>query len=125
MKHLAQGQVRTVYKYDLPLTSAPGEVLPLRLPAGSKILSVKEQGADPLLGPRLFVWALVDPTEQLQELRYVVTVGTGHKFELTTLSERDWDYRDTVMCLGGRMVIHVWITKPTGSDVIEVSDDNV
>lgn len=115
----------TVWKYDLPLTSAPGEVLPLRLPAGSKILKVAEQGADPLLGPRLFVWALVDPKEKLQELRYVVTVGTGHTFEITTLSERDWDYVDSVMCLGGRIVIHVWISRPEGSNAIEVVVDNV
>lgn len=119
-----QGELRTVYKYDLPLTSAPGEVLPLRLPAGAKILKVGEQGADPLLGPRLFVWALVDPEEKLQELRYVVTVGTGHKFEVTTLSKRGWDYQDTVMCLGSRLVIHVWISKPTGSDSVEVNADN-
>jgi hypothetical protein len=115
----------TVWKFDLPITSAPGEVLPLHLPARSKILKVAEQGADPLLGPRLFVWALVDPKEKLQELRYVVTAGTGHQFEVTTLSERDWDFKDSVMCLGGRLVIHVWISRPTGDVPIEVAADNL
>ncbi len=117
--------ILTVWKYDLPITSAPGQVSPMRFPAGAKILKVAEQGADPLLGPRLFVWALVDPKETLQELRYVVTVGTGHEFGTATLSERDWDYVDSVMCLGGRMVLHVWISSPEGSDAVEVVADNV
>jgi len=119
-------KMRTVYKYDLPLTSSPGEVLPIKLPAGAKILSVGEQGADPLLGPRFFVWALVDPDEKFEELRYVVTVGTGHKMEITTLSERDWDHQETVMALGGRLVIHVWISKAEGIDACpDVTVDNV
>jgi hypothetical protein len=114
----------SVHKYDLPITSAPGEIIPIRLPAGSKILKVGEQGEDPLLGPRLFIWALVDPDESLQELRYVVTVGTGHKFEITTLSKRDWDYRETVLAMGGRLVIHVWVSRPEGSDAAQVAADN-
>jgi len=119
------GQKLTIWKFDLPITSAPNEVLPLRLPAGSKILKVGEQGSDPLLGPQLFVWAQVDPDEKLQELRYVVTAGTGHVLEITTLSKRDWDYEETIMALGGRLVIHVWISRPEGKDVIEVSADNL
>jgi len=114
----------TVWKFELPITSAPSEIVPIRLPAGAKILRVGEQGSDPLLGPRLFIWALVDPEEQFQELRYVVTAGTGHKMELTTLSSRDWDYRETVMGLGGRLVIHVWISRPEGSNGVETSADN-
>ena len=119
------GQIRKVFKYDLPITSAPSEVVPIRLPAGSKILKVAEQGADPVLGPRIFIWALVDPNEPMQELRYVVTAGTGHEIELTSLSGHDWDFEDSIMCLGGRLVIHVWISRPVGTDVIEVVADNV
>lgn len=116
----------TIWKYDLPITSAPGEVLPLRLPAGSKILKVGEQGADPLLGPRVFVWALVDPKEKLEETRYVVTAGTGHELEFTTLSTRDWDYTDSISCLGGRLMLHVWVSRPVGKDDYpEVTADNL
>jgi len=118
-------QIRKVFKYDLPITSALSEIVPIRLPAGAKILKVGEQGDDSFLGPRLFIWALVDPNEVLQELRYVVTAGTGHEIELTTLSSKDWDFRDSVICLGGRLVLHVWISRPTGKDVVEVSVDNV
>jgi len=118
------GQIRKVFKYDLPITSAPSEVVPIKLPAGSKILKVAEQGADPLLGPRLFIWALVDPKETLQELRYVVTAGTGHEIELTSLSSKDWDHQESVLCMGGRLVVHVWISRADGQS-IEVSADNV
>ena len=100
-----------VYKYDLPLTSAPCETLPIKLPCGAQILRVGEQGADPLLGPRLFIWALVDPDEQEEEQRYVLTAGTGHKIEVGALSQR-WAYQETVICLGGQLVVHVWITQP-------------
>lgn len=117
-------QIRKVFKYDLPLTSAPGEIVPIQLPSGSKILKVAEQGTDPLLGPRLFIWALVDPKETLNELRYVVTAGTGHEIELTTLSAKDWDYTDSILCLGGRLVIHVWISRADGNGGVEVSADN-
>lgn len=123
--HLVQtGEIRKVFKYDLPLSSAPSEVIPIQLPAGSKILKVGEQGCDPLLGPRLFIWALVDPNETLQELRYVVTAGTGHEIELTTLSKRDWDYEESVLCLNGRLVIHVWVSRADGKGGVEVSADN-
>jgi hypothetical protein len=118
------GQNLTVWKFDLPLTSTPSEVLPLRLPAGARILKVGEQGADPILGPRFFVWALVDPDEKLQELRYVVTAGTGHKMEITTLADKTWDHVETVMALGGRLVVHVWISRPEGKGGIEVAADN-
>ena len=118
-------QLRKVFKYDLPITSAPSEVVPIRLPAGAKILKVGEQGADPLLGPRLFIWALIDPEEKLQELRYVVTAGTGHGIELTSLSKHDWDFKDSVLALGGHLVIHVWISRPAGKCVVEVVADNV
>jgi len=119
------GEIRKVFKYDLPITSAPSEIVPIRLPAGAKILKVGEQGADPLLGPRLFIWALVDPKETLQELRYVVTAGTGHEIELTTLSDKDWDFQDSIMCLGSRLVLHVWISRAEGKGGVEVSVDNV
>lgn len=120
------GKLRTVWKFDLPMTSVPGEILPLRLPAGAKILKVGEQGEDPLSGPRLFVWALVDPNEEFHELRYVVTAPTGYKFEVTTLSKRDWDYVDTVLCMGSRLVVHVWVSRPDGKHEgrVEVSADN-
>lgn len=122
------GRLLAVHKYDLPLTSSPAEVLPIKLPAGAKILKVGEQvGADPssaLLGPRLFIWALVDPEETFEELRYVVTTGTGHRFEITTLSNRDWDYQNTVLALGGALVIHVWISRPEGSNAPQVTADN-
>jgi hypothetical protein len=118
-------RVYRVFKYDLPLSSAPGEVMMFRLPAGAKILKVAEQGSDPLVGPRLRVWALIDPEEKLQELRYAVTAGTGHEIEVTTLSSQSWDYTDTVMCLGGELVVHVWISRPTPVDAVEVSADNV
>jgi len=114
MRSTATGQIRKVLKYDLPMTSAPGEVTPIMLPAGSKILKVAEQGIDPLLGPQLFIWALVDPDETLQELRYVITAGTGHAIELTTLSSKDWDFKDSILCIGGRFVMHVWISRPAG-----------
>jgi len=118
------GKKLTVWKFELPITSAPSEIVPFRLPAGAKILRVAEQGAEPLLGPQLFVWALVDPEESLQELRYVVTAGTGHEMELTTLSNHDWEHQETVLALGGRLVIHAWISVPVGKDAVEVAADN-
>jgi len=104
----------TVYKYELPITSAPSEVIPLDLPKGARLLKVGEQGADPMLGPRLFVWALIDPAEKETERRYVLTAGTGHQIELTALN-RSWALQETVLCLGGRLVLHVWITHPEAS----------
>jgi hypothetical protein len=118
-------QTRKVFKYDLPLTSAPSEAIPFKLPAGSKILKVAEQGIDPMLGPHFCVWALVDPSENLEELRYVVTAGTGHEIALTTLSDKDWEFNDSVLAMGGRFVLHVWISYPEGKGGSEVAADNV
>ena len=125
MKSTATGQIRKVFKYDLPMTSSPSEVIPLKLPAGAKILKVGEAGGDPLQGPRFFIWALVDPAENLQELRYVVTAGTGHEIELTSLSSKDWEFTDSILSMGGRLVVHVWISRPDGKPFVEISADNV
>jgi hypothetical protein len=122
------GRLLTVHKYDLPMSSAPAEILPLRLPAGAKILRVSEQvglSEQPYgAGPRLYVWALVDPEEQFQELRYVVTVDTDRDFALTKLSSRDWEHQTSVLALNGSIMIHVWISRPEGSDTKQVSADN-
>lgn len=119
----SQGKL-SVWKFPLPLTSTTSEIHPLRMPAGSKLLQVAEQGSTST-GPNVFVWALVDPDEPLQELRYVVMAGTGHSIEKSGFSAHDWDLSETVMCLGGRFVLHVWISRPVGKDAVEVSSDNL
>ena len=123
--HVVGNRTLSVYKYELPLTESPGDLVALRLPAGAKIMKVAQQGADPILGPRVFVWVLVDPQEQHQELRHVVTAGTGHAIPEASLLAKDWDYVDTILTMGGAMVIHVWISTPEGKGGPEVAADNL
>lgn len=127
---------RSVYKYELPLTDEPGGIAKVYLPVGAEVLSVDQQGLDPILGPRLFIWALVDPDEKLNATHEVLTAGTGHvipKDALDQVHQRNTypplgrkTFQQTVLAFGGQMVIHVWISAPVGtSAAVEVTADNL
>jgi hypothetical protein len=127
---------RSVYKYKLPLTNSPGEIVKLHLPVNAVILKVDQQGGDPVLGPHFWVWALVDPDEKLNEIREVLTAGTGHTIPKTALDrihQRDTfppigrkTFQETVLAMNGQLVIHIWISQAVGKVApVEVSADNV
>lgn len=59
---------RTVWKYELE----PTRYTKLIMPRGAEILSAQMQGDKPHL------WALVNPSEQEQEIRVILVTGTGH-----------------------------------------------
>lgn len=121
---------RSVYKYELPLTNDPGQIVKIHLPVGAVILRVAQQGrVDPIIGPEFFVWALVDPDEKLNEIREVLTAGTGHvipKASLDRIHQRvayppigRKTFQETCFAMAGSLVIHIWISAP----VVEVSAD--
>lgn len=100
-------------KFDLPTTSAPFEIQPLRLPAGARVLRVGEQGDAPLQGPRLFVWVEVDPAEERHELRYVVVMDQAQaEQDQPALAGQRWAHKQAVDALCGSMVMHVWVSAP-------------
>ena len=62
--------MKTIYKYELPLTDTPV----IQMPNGAKVLSAGEQ-----MG-KLFVWAHVNPDVDLVPHQFRVA-GTGHRME--------------------------------------------
>lgn len=120
----AEGQVsnRAVWKFRIPLTNNPGDVVPLTLPKGARLLKIGTQGSNPVEGPAFWVWALVDPEEKEKETREVLTAGTGHQIPQASLDrvhQRDIfpplgrkTLQETILALDGRLVVHIWISQP-------------
>lgn len=84
--------MKKIYKY--PLTS---QDCTLKLPKEAEILTVKLQNETPTL------WALVDPTSELEE-RHICIVGTG------------WDVEDSMKYIttyiDGYFVWHIFEFEP-------------
>ena len=81
--------MKVIYKYELR-----GEVL---LPKDAIVLKAGMQGNT------MFIWALVDPTEQTHIERTFEVIGTGHPFEHEYLKHR---FVDTIF--DGPFVWHIW-----------------
>lgn len=67
--------MKTIYKYNVPVTDHPVVVLP----RGAKILTVGAQQN------YIYVWALVDSTKKPEVTRQFRLVGTGHPIEKDNL----------------------------------------
>lgn len=86
--------MRAVWKYPLPLTSAPSYVC--QMPIGAEILHVAAQDDTPTL------WALVDPDADVEGRAFRI-VGTGH----AEVRDR-YVHRGSVVTHGGAYVWHVF-----------------
>jgi hypothetical protein len=85
--------MKAIYKYALQ----PVELQTLSLPMNAEILSVQNKDG------HLFLWALSDVAETVEEDREIWFVGTGQKF-----SEREkYKFLETVMV--GGYVWHVFV----------------
>jgi hypothetical protein len=82
-----------IYKYELQVADAQT----VRLPAGSIMLSVQDQGG------ALCLWALCDITRE-DALRYVYIVGTGNPAN----GVEHATYVGTAQQMDGRLVWHVF-----------------
>lgn len=97
-----------VWKFQIPVEGGT-----IELPAGSKLLKVADQQHESYVnpGPSLQLWALVNPDAQRKEQRDVLVRGTGHSIDSKLFDHRsDWELQDTILCMGGRLVLHVWIS---------------
>ena len=73
----------------------PNETV-VSIPIGAEILTVQEQYGEPKL------WALVDPSAEKEERKFVV-YGTGHP-----VKENPGKYINTFQMNGGTLVFHVF-----------------
>lgn len=88
--------MKTVYKYKL---EKEAHATDLNLPFGAQVLSAKEQYGD------VCIWAAVDTGIKVTVPRRFVTVGTGH------IVPPHAYFIDTVMLMGGSLVVHVFEVK--------------
>lgn len=88
-----------ILKY--PIEIFPGKEI-IKLPKNSRVLSCKAQGNLP------FLWALTDPDETEKESWEITKMYTGNNYNL--LHESD-TFLDTVLCMNGELVIHVFYKK--------------
>ena len=83
-----------VFKYEIPVANEPT----VRLPKGAGILSVGQQNN------KMYLWALVNPSEQQTERRVLRIAGTDH--EIAEIEELN--FLGTVHMHGGDLVFHVF-----------------
>lgn len=98
--------MKTIWKYSLTVE----ERQVVKMPTGAEILTVKCQNIH--LADSIEVWALVDPNRRQDEEHVFSVYGTGHPVS----SERH-AYLDSVVCLDGALVWHVFhhkAQKPEG-----------
>lgn len=89
--------MKTIWKYSLTV----GRRQEVSMPRGAEILTVKCQKISQ--ADSIEVWALVD-SEKRQDEKHVFSVyGTGHE-----VSSEKHAYLDTVVCLDGDLVWHVF-----------------
>ena len=115
-----------VWKFRLRLPEGPpGTLFHVDIPLGSTILRVGEQGP-----AEFYLWALVGlASNELQgmERRTVLAVGTGHEFTAEPLKDIGliaagqnkadlFAHQETVLAIGGRLVIHFWISHGVALD---------
>lgn len=87
---------RTIWKYKLEVNDDQQ----ISMPKDAKILTVQSQNEMPCL------WALVNPYETEEELRYIEMYGTGSSVECNAGTERE--YISTFQMMGGEIVFHVF-----------------
>ena len=88
----------TVYKYEVPI----GDHFELELPEGAIILDIAEQQHDGYFIKKVFLWALVDPDNQLITRKFRFA-GTGHP-----IIENNLLHRGTFQMDGGALIFHVF-----------------
>lgn len=90
--------MRRVYKYGIPI----GDDIRLMLPKGAQIVHVAAQGVPALGGEDPWVWALVDPSAQMEE-RHFRLAGTGHD-----LPDDGLTHVGSFMLAHGALVFHLF-----------------
>ena len=88
---------RRVYKYELPVD----DHVIVEMPTGAKILHVHEQHE------KVYLWALIDPTEVRTQKRAFRIAGTGHPIEYTD----QFAFIGSVHLREGMFVFHVFEVK--------------
>lgn len=88
-----------ILKY--PIEVFPGKEI-IKLPKNSRILSCKTQRNLP------FLWALVHPDETEEESWEITKMYTGSNYNLLHTSDI---FLDTVLCINGELVIHIFYRK--------------
>jgi len=90
--------MKTVWKFELTINNE----VEITMPRFARILHIDTQG---LTRPffRVLVWALVDPTELTETVKFRIA-GTGHEIH----NENNLSYIGTVMFLDGALVFHVF-----------------
>lgn len=86
--------MKTVYKYRLDTT----DVQIIQMPKGAEILTVQFNDWSGLC-----LWALVDPTQELENVKIRIA-GTGHHIE-----EDIMKYIGTLQLQGGALVFHAFV----------------
>ena len=85
--------MQVIYKY---LANTPSDITILKLPIGSKILTVQKQGQ------HVCFWVL-QPSEEVPTMTVrILKVGTGHPFDDT----REYKYIGTVQEWEGSLIWH-------------------
>ncbi len=82
-----------IYKYPVIVT----DEFNLTMPVGAKVLSVQVQNGSPQL------WAMVDTSEPLSEIRSFRVIGTGHPID-----SDPGVYIGTFQIHGGELVLHLF-----------------
>lgn len=103
--------MKTVYKYPLE-PNYNGKPTGIVLPLGATVLRIAEQGKG-----KVMLWVLIDPEEEDQEVRLWHVIGTGENTEhLPEVSnygtQKGFAHQETVLCLGGTLVLHYWVSHP-------------
>jgi len=84
-----------IHKYPVPVGTEPG-ISEITVPLNAWFVSFGQQNDD------LFVWAVIDPETQEEEIARLLVVGTGHEF-----SYRDCGrFLGTAHLFGGSVVVH-------------------
>ena len=86
--------VKKVLKYELPMN----DFVEVDIPAGAQVVSVQSQGDG------LYIWALVDPLEEITTRRIFRIAGTGHPIT----DPEKLRFIGTVLMYRGGLVFHVF-----------------
>ena len=89
---------RKIFKYPVSFTA--NDEFVIGLPEGARILDVQSQFNKP------FIWALVDPNEEIYQERYFRVAGTGHLIH--DKDHKSYEYIGTFQMNGGQLVFHLF-----------------
>lgn len=85
--------MKTIFKYKLDI----GETQDMEFPKGAELLSAQAIGED------IFVWAKVDPEQQMEK-REIRVIGTGH----SVYADEKLRHLGTTQMFGGTLIWHVF-----------------